>query len=143
MLCSDWSIILILTSDWSIILVLISDWSIFSGSLHKNSDNEEALAKKLVDAQKEALSYKRELDSLRTKLLSSGSNADSSVVIEDEPSREYETYRRRAYRDVQELWFFVRSKLDALGKGDSNLGSKVTDIVKDLETREQVIGRHI
>ena len=92
-----------------------------------------------MDAQKEALSYKRELDSLRTKLLSSGSNADSSVVIEDEPSREYETYRRRAYRDVQELWFFVRSKLEALGKEGSNLGSKVTDIVKDLETREQVI----
>ena len=84
------------------------------------------------------MTYKRELDSLRTKLLSS-SNGDQGVVIEDEPSREYETYRRRAYRDVQELWFYIRSKLESLGKGSTNLGSKVTDIVKDLETREQVV----
>lgn len=126
-------LIVILLVGWLLALIFLT------GSLHKNSDNEEALAKKLVDAQKEALSYKRELDSLRTKLLSS-SNGEQSVVVEDEPSREYETYRRRAYRDVQELWFFVRSKLESLGKGGgNNLGSKVTEIVKDLETREQVV----
>ena len=52
-------LIVILLVGWLLALIFLT------GSLHKNSDNEEALAKKLVDAQKEALSYKRELDSLR------------------------------------------------------------------------------
>ena len=42
-----------------------------------------------------------------------------------EPSREYETVRRRAYRDVQELWFFARSKLDLLKKEGKAVATKV------------------
>ena len=44
---------------------------------------------------------------------------------ESEPSKEYESMRRRAYRDVQELWFFARSKLDLLKKESKAVASKV------------------
>ena len=74
--------------------------------------------------------------------------------MESEPSKEYESMRRRAYRDVQELWFFARSKLDLLKKESkavaSKVGpgtgdryscffySKVEEILTEMETREQV-----
>ena len=45
--------------------------------------------------------------------------------MDSEPSREYETTRRRAYRDVQEWWFFARSKLDLLKKEGKAVASKV------------------
>ena len=58
---------------------------------------------------------------------------------QSEPSREYESYRRRAYRDVQELWFFARSKLESLKKEKGGDESKINEIVGELETREQVV----
>ena len=56
-----------------------------------------------------------------------------------EPTREYESYRRRVYRDVQEMWFYIRSKLEALKKDKSQLETKVKEVLSDLETREQVV----
>ena len=43
---------------WLLALIFLT------GSLHRNNDSEEALAKKLIDAQSETLSYKRELGNL-------------------------------------------------------------------------------
>merc|ERR1719282_959545 len=46
---------------------------------------------------------------------------------------------RRAYRDVQELWFFARSNLESLKKEKGSVESKINEIVGELETREQVV----
>ena len=56
-----------------------------------------------------------------------------------EPTREYESYRRRVYRDVQEMWFYVRSRLESLSADNSQLETKVKEVLSDLETREQVV----
>ena len=63
--------------------------------------------------------------------------------------------RRRAYRDVQEWWFYAKSRLDLLKKEGNGLESKVwvgqstgvlfhipfqvDDIITEMETREQVV----
>ena len=60
-------------------------------------------------------------------------------MLVNEPTREYESYRRRAYRDVQEMWFYVRSKLESLKKDKSQLETKVKEVLSELETREQVV----
>ena len=65
------------------------------------------------------------------------SSLDTKLSIE--PSREYESYRRRVYRDVQEMWFYVRSKLESLKKDGNHLDSKVKEVLKELENREQVV----
>ena len=78
-------LLVILLVAWLLALIFLT------GPLLKNSDNEEALAKKLIDAQKEAMTYKRELDSLRTKLASSVGEASIVYQVTPEPSREYET----------------------------------------------------
>ena len=62
-----------------------------------------------------------------------------SSTLVNEPTREYESYRRRAYRDVQEMWFYMRSKLAALKKDKSQLETKVKEVLSELETREQVV----
>ena len=56
-----------------------------------------------------------------------------------EPTREYESYRRRVYRDVQEMWFYVRSRLESLSADNSQLETKVKEVLSELETREQVV----
>ena len=56
-----------------------------------------------------------------------------------EPTREYESYRRRVYRDVQEMWFYIRSQLEALSADTSQLETKVKEVLSELETREQVV----
>ena len=48
-------LIVIILVVWLLALIFLT------GSLHRNNDSEEALAKKLIDAQSETLSYKREL----------------------------------------------------------------------------------
>ena len=127
-------LLVILLVAWLLALIFLT------GPLLKNSDNEEALAKKLIDAQKEAMTYKRELDSLRTKLLSSVGEPSIVDQVTPEPSREYETFRRRAYRDVQEMWFFTRAKLNALKKEASgSVSDKISEVVSEMELREQVV----
>ena len=56
-----------------------------------------------------------------------------------EPTREYESYRRRVYRDVQEMWLYVRSRLESLSADNSQLETKVKEVLSELETREQVV----
>ena len=41
-----------------------------------------------------------------------------------QPTSEYENYRRRAYRDIQEMWFYVRFKLKSLQKENRHLGDQ-------------------
>ena len=55
-------------------------------------------------------------------------------TLSSEPTREYETYRRRAYRDVQELWFYARAKLESLKKEGGGIEAKVKDALGELET---------
>ena len=51
-----------------LLVILLAVWLLaiifLTGPLLKNNENEEVLAKKLVDAQSEALTYKRELGQL-------------------------------------------------------------------------------
>jgi len=127
-------LIVIILVVWLLALIFLT------GSLHRNNDSEEALAKKLIDAQSETLSYKRELEILK-RTISGNADVDPklSSTLVNEPTREYESYRRRAYRDVQEMWFYIRSKLEALKKDKSQLESKVKEVLSELETREQVV----
>lgn len=126
-------ILVILLIAWLIVLIF------FTGPFLKNPEGEEALARKLVDAQKEASSYKKELDKLKKSIRDSGSDDDDSTQINSEPSREYEMMRRRAYRDVQEWWFYAKAKLDLLKKEGKGMESKVEEMMSEMETREQVV----
>lgn len=128
-------LIVILLAVWLIALIFLT------GPLLRNNENEEILAKKLVDAQSEAMSYKRELDNLKKSLRDSSPEDAAPIVstLSSEPTREYETYRRRAYRDVQELWFYARAKLESLKKEGGGIEAKVKDALGELESREQVV----
>jgi len=128
-------LLILLLVAWILALIFLT------GPLLKNNESEEVLAKKLIDAQSEALSYRKELDLLKASIRENGqidSNVVSKLGSEQEPSKDYESYRRRAYRDVQELWFFARAKLEAIKKTDG-LEAKMNEIIVELETREQVV----
>ena len=128
-------LLILLLVAWILALIFLT------GPLLKNNESEEVLAKKLIDAQSEALSYRKELDLLKASIRENGqidSNVVSKFGSEQEPSKDYESYRRRAYRDVQELWFFARAKLEAIKKTDG-LEAKMNEIIVELETREQVV----
>ena len=128
-------LLLLVLAVWLLALIFLT------GPLLKNSESEEALAKKLVLAQTEALSYRRELDQLKSSIKENG-QVDTNIVtkLNTEPSKEYENYRRRAYRDIQELWFFARAKLESIKKeAGGTLDSKITEVLDELETREQVV----
>jgi len=128
-------LLVILLLAWLIVLIF------FTGPWLNNNESEEALAKKLLDSQNEASSYRKELEKIKKSIRDNVGKDDSSLVSKmgSEPSREYETVRRRAYRDVQELWFFARSKLDLLKKEGKAVATKVEEILTEMETREQVV----
>jgi len=127
--------LIVLLVAWLLVLVFLT------GPLLRNNESEEALAKKLLDTQGEVSALKKERDLLKKNLRDK--NGDTRDIIDekvnDGPSKEYENYRRRAYRDTQELWFFARSKLDGLIKDTSKLEQKVPAILSELETREQAV----
>ena len=128
-------LLLLVLAVWLLALIFMT------GPLLKNSESEEALAKKLVLAQSEALSYRRELDQLKASIKEDG-QIDTNIVtkLNSEPSKEYENYRRRAFRDIQELWFFARAKLESIKKeSGGTLDNKITEVLNELETREQVV----
>ena len=81
------------------------------------------------------------LDNLKKSLRDSSPEDVAPIVstLSSEPTREYETYRRRAYRDVQELWFYARAKLESLKKEGGGIEAKVKDALGELESREQVV----
>ena len=60
-------LLVIILVVWLLALIFLT------GSLHRNNDSEETLAKKLIEAQSETLSYKRELGNKKNKSLSTKS----------------------------------------------------------------------
>jgi len=128
--------LVVLLIAWLVVLVFLT------GPLLRNNESEEALAKKLLETQGEVAALKKERDLLRKNLRDKTPEDDRDDVDEkiySGPSSEYEHYRRRAYRDTQELWFFARSKLDGLMKDKSKVEQQIPDILSELETREQVV----
>jgi len=128
--------LVVLLVAWLLVLVFLT------GPLLRNNESEEALAKKLLETQGEVLTLKKERDLLRKSLRDiphDETNDILNVQIDSGPSKEYENYRRKAYRDTQELWFFARSKLDNLIKDTSKLDQKIPEIISELETREQAV----
>jgi len=131
-------LLVVLLIAWLVVLVFLT------GPLLRNNESEEALAKKLLETQGEVSALKKERDLLRKSLRDSTGdvreNIDEKVDVENEgPSKEYENYRRRAFRDTQELWFFARSKLEGLSKDKLKLEQKIPEILSEIETREQAV----
>jgi len=131
-------LLVVLLIAWLVVLVFLT------GPLLRNNESEEALAKKLLETQGEVSALKKERDLLRKSLRDSTGdvreNIDENVDVENEgPSKEYENYRRRAFRDTQELWFFARSKLEGLSKDKLKLEQKIPEILSEIETREQAV----
>jgi hypothetical protein len=60
---------------------------------------------------------------------------------ESEPSKQYETSRRRIRRDVDELWFFIRSKLEFARNEDFEKTRKsfLNSVLKDARHRYNAI----
>ena len=127
--------LIILLVAWLIVLVFLT------GPLLRNNESEEALAKKLLETQGEVSALKKERDYLKKSLRdNSGDTHDVlNENVHEGPSKEYENYRRRAFRDTQEMWFFARSKLDGLIKDKSKVEQKVPEILSELEAREQSV----
>jgi len=131
-------LLVVLLIAWLVVLVFLT------GPLLRNNESEEALAKKLLETQGEVSALKKERDLLRKSLRENTGdvreNIDEKVDVENEgPSKEYENYRRRAFRDTQELWFFARSKLEGLSKDKLKLEQKIPEILSEIETREQAV----
>jgi len=128
--------LVVLLVAWLLVLVFLT------GPLLRNNESEEALAKKLLETQKEVSSLKKERDFLKKSLRETNSGVDNDSPLtsfESGPSKEYEQIRRRTFRDTQEMWFFTRSKLENLLKEKANLDQKIPDILSEIETREQVV----
>ena len=53
------------------------------------------------------------------------------------PAPEYEAYRRRAARDVQELWLYARARLGSLQQEGG--GAQLREVVRQLEARQQAV----
>jgi len=132
-------LLMVLLIAWLVVLVFLT------GPLLRNNESEEALAKKLLETQGEVSALQKERDQLRKTLRDTTGDAheiihDVKLDVDNEgPSSEYENYRRRAFRDTQELWFFARSRLEGLSKDKMKLEQKIPEILSELETREQVV----
>ena len=74
-------LIVIILVVWLLALIFLT------GSLHRNNDSEEALAKKLIDAQSETLSYKRELG-----------------ITQQKSSKRVKYYPNFDYRNIEEKY---------------------------------------
>jgi len=132
-------LLVVLLIAWLVVLVFLT------GPLLRNNESEEALAKKLLETQGEVSALQKERDQLRKTLRDNTGDAHEiihDVKLDDDkegPSNAYEKYRRRAFRDTQELWFFARSRLEGLAKDKIKLEQKIPEILSELETREQVV----
>jgi len=127
--------LVLLLAVWLVVLVLLT------GPLLRHNDSEEALAKRLLEAQSELSSLRRERDMLMRNLRDS-KEGEVSTSVDLGPSRAYEESRRAAYRDTKELWYFARARLESLLKekgGKVDLAKEVPDVVAQLETRHQAV----
>lgn len=125
-------LLVLLLVAWLLVLVFLT------GPLLRNNESEEILAKRLLDTQGEVAALRRERDALKRNLKESVDDGAGGVDLG--PSLGYESARRSAYRDVKELWYFARAKLEGLAKtGGSGVEKAVGDTLAELETRQQVV----
>jgi len=133
-------ILLLLVLAWLLVLVFVSS-PLVGGS---DGQQEEILAKRLVESQGEVAALKRERDALARNLRTMGQGEQAEVAIREaatpsQPSSAYEEARRKAARDTRELWNFVRVRLEEMGKENSKLEKKLNGMISELETREQAV----
>jgi len=131
--------LVVLILAWLIVLVFVG------GPLLRNNDGEDALAKKLVETQKEVASLRRERDALARNLRAAGKAGEGDSALSSDfttltPSNTYETARRQAARDTREMWNFARARLEEIKKDTSgSVYTKVDDVIGEMETRQQAI----
>ena len=133
-------ILLLLVLAWLLVLVFVGS-PLVGGS---DGQQEEILAKRLVESQGEVAALKRERDALARNLRTMGQGEQAEVAIREaatpsQPSSAYEEARRKAARDTRELWNFVRVRLEEMGKENSKLEKKLNGMISELETREQAV----
>merc|ERR1719234_2720904 len=131
-------ILLLLVLAWLLVLVFVG------GPLIRGSDGqqEEILAKRLVESQGEVAALRRERDALARNLRTMGKGEQAEEAIREaaspaQPSSAYEDARRKAARDTRELWNFVRVRLEDVGKENSKVEKKLNGMLSELETRER------
>ncbi|XP_023326613.1 alpha-(1,6)-fucosyltransferase [Eurytemora carolleeae] len=111
--------------------------------LNRSSEAEDILAKKLLDAQNENLSLRKERDralrELRDYQTKDGINIQDDEYKGCVPTDEYEEYRRRASRDVKELLNFARAQLDGLVKDKGHLEETVKYIKNEITKHAHVV----
>jgi hypothetical protein len=102
---------------------------------------------KLLQSQSEVDKFKLEIETLKNRLeimkVSERVKKDLKLLsqCESEPSKQYETSRRRIRRDVDELWFFIRSKLEFARNEDFEKTRKsfLNSVLKDARHRYNAI----
>ena len=103
---------------------------------------------KLLQSQSEVDKFKLEIETLKNRLeiMEESERVKKDLKLlsqcdESEPSKQYETSRRRVRRDVDELWFFVRSKLEFARNGDFEKSRKsfFNSLLKDARHRYNAI----
>jgi len=103
---------------------------------------------KLVQSQGEVVQLKLEIERLKTRqeIMEESDRVKKDLKLlsqcdESEPSKQYEISRRRVRRDVDELWFFIRSKLEFARNGDFEKSRKsfFNSVLKDARHRYNAI----
>merc|ERR1719342_382330 len=133
-------ILLLLVLAWLLVLVFVGSPLVGSS----DGQQEEILAKRLVESQGEVAALRRERDALARNLRTIGKGEQAEEAIREaaspaQPSSAYEEARRKAARDTRELWNFVRVRLEDVGKENSKLEKKLNGMISELETREQAV----
>ena len=121
--------LILLLVVWLVALIYLS------GPLLRNNE-ADVWAKRLLESQEEVAGLKRERDGLSRRLRDLQSQNDGggegvalvkpepvdvgAIVDNDRldgsPNKEYELTRRKASRDVREMWNFARAQLDDIAK---------------------------
>jgi glycoprotein 6-alpha-L-fucosyltransferase len=112
--------------------------------LTRSGEGEEILAKKLIDAQSENLSLRKEKDRILRELRDLQNREGINIQDDGEytgctPSTEYEEFRRRATRDVKEMLNFVRAQLDGLLKDKNRLEENIKYIKREVTSHAHAV----
>ena len=99
-------LLVIILVVWLLALIFLT------GSLHRNNDSEETLAKKLIEAQSETLSYKREL----------GNSQKKSKYINNKVKTIIQCYYRTVKEKYQREWEYrVKTWFDTCKRAHSRV----------------------
>jgi len=144
--------LILLLVVWLVALIYLS------GPLLRNNE-ADVWAKRLLESQEEVAGLKRERDGLSRRLRDLQSQNDGggdgvalikpepvdvgAIVDNDRldgsPNKEYELTRRKASRDVREMWNFARAQLEAIAKDSSNVERKVGETITELHLHQSVV----